>query len=358
MTHRNQQKGENAVVLLLVIMFLAFATILVTSLAHSTFLQAESIGVIKNRLKAEYILKSLTNYAASLIQVGKNTNSQDIINTEAWEPFKDGLEIPPEFLGFFGVDPNEGARIALQITPITGSFPIHRVENNTTVSNTITKLREVCLRLFTILDLGAIEEKNPSGLCGNKVFTPEEMLGNLIDYLDIDKTSFSDTINGVIVKGCEDTLPEGSEFKNDYASIIEREELSNIPGFTPQRLRLLVPFITTRGSGKIDVNIAPKEILMALDDKIDEDTAERIIEERNSRENGKFNDINEFFNLTEVAKEQQNELKSIITTNSTSNNTYEVIARVAYPNQASYFMQATITRYGNNPPRITTPVIY
>lgn len=63
-------------------------------------------------------------------------------------------------------------------------------------------------------------------------------------------------------------------------------ELSLIKGFTPEIVGKLRPFLTIfqdiAGSplSTVNINTAPKEILAALDDRIDDRTAERIIEER------------------------------------------------------------------------------
>jgi general secretion pathway protein K len=65
-------------------------------------------------------------------------------------------------------------------------------------------------------------------------------------------------------------------------------ELALVKGFTPDMVAKLAPFVTvypnqtgTIAGQTVNVNTAPKEVLMALDSSIDSGSAERIIDERN-----------------------------------------------------------------------------
>lgn len=63
-------------------------------------------------------------------------------------------------------------------------------------------------------------------------------------------------------------------------------ELSLIKGFTPETILRLAPFVTLYADqrdaplSQVNINTAPREVLAALDDGIDERMAERIMEER------------------------------------------------------------------------------
>ena len=70
------------------------------------------------------------------------------------------------------------------------------------------------------------------------------------------------------------------------AKIATVTELSMVRGFTPEAVAALRPFVTSYASqpgapvAQVNINTAPKEVLMALDDRIDVRMAERIMEER------------------------------------------------------------------------------
>ncbi len=61
------------------------------------------------------------------------------------------------------------------------------------------------------------------------------------------------------------------------------EELALVKGFTPEVMRKIMPFVTAWSSGKINLNTAPPEALLALDDRITESMVERILMERLDR---------------------------------------------------------------------------
>jgi general secretion pathway protein K len=58
------------------------------------------------------------------------------------------------------------------------------------------------------------------------------------------------------------------------------EELALVKGFTPEATRLLTPFVTVWSSGKINLNTAPPEVLLALDDRMTKPLVTRILRER------------------------------------------------------------------------------
>lgn len=82
------------------------------------------------------------------------------------------------------------------------------------------------------------------------------------------------------------SLPIPYRAKNDLFDTIE--ELRLVRGVTPELFETLRPFVTIHGSGKVNINTAPKEVLMALSagkdasdvGPIDEAAANQIVEYR------------------------------------------------------------------------------
>ena len=355
-----KRRSERGVALMLVIVFIALLSILVVNLAYSTFMQAESLGMVERRLKAEYILKSLVNYSASVVSMS-SSNKVDSAK-EPWGPFMNGIEIPPGLAQTLGVaDPN--VSIALQITSVTNGIRIDGVADRgmggpgggpSSTQPLVQKRREILLRLFKILDFdGELAEPDQTGLFPKRVFSSEELVSNLIDYLDADQESFHDPANQ-LREGVEGQLPDKSIYRND--GVISRVgELSTIPGFTPGRLRRLEPFITAEGSGMININVAPVEVLQALDPDITPEIAQAIRSFAEG-EDGPFQSPQDLQKVPGVPDGLAGKLAGIITV---SGNRYNSIARVAYPGQAAFFMRATIVKQTmGEPAKIINPVLY
>lgn len=70
-------------------------------------------------------------------------------------------------------------------------------------------------------------------------------------------------------------------YKAKNNSLDSLEELLLIKGYTPEVYKKLAPFVTVYTDGKININTASKEALMALSDDMTEETAERVIDYRN-----------------------------------------------------------------------------
>ena len=80
------------------------------------------------------------------------------------------------------------------------------------------------------------------------------------------------------------TLKPPYSARNDKLATLA--ELSLVKGFTPEIIAKLRPFVTiypiqtTMQSALVNINTAPKEVLMALDDRVDDTMAGRIMDER------------------------------------------------------------------------------
>jgi len=112
----------------------------------------------------------------------------------------------------------------------------------------------------------------------------------VVDWLDIDDLTR--------VGGAESAFYLSRKFpyksKNDLFDTVE--ELRLVRGVTPEVFEKIRPFITVYGPGKINLNTAPKQILMALSavpdaEEITESTADEIIEYRKEKPFEKKEDI-------------------------------------------------------------------
>jgi general secretion pathway protein K len=115
---------------------------------------------------------------------------------------------------------------------------------------------------------------------GNRLQIPEECWSALADWL-----SSSDQARS---GGAE--TPYYKTLKPPYAARNGRlktlTELSLVKGFTPEIVAKLRPFVTIYADqpgaplSQVNINTAPREVVAALDDRIDDRMVERILEER------------------------------------------------------------------------------
>ncbi|MDA8428330.1 MAG: type II secretion system minor pseudopilin GspK [Geobacteraceae bacterium] len=115
---------------------------------------------------------------------------------------------------------------------------------------------------------------------GRRLNIPEDCWNALADWIDSDD---SPRTNGA-ESSYYQTLKPPYAARN--AKLETLAELSLVRGFTPEYIAALRPFVTVYAEqpgapeSPVNINTAPKEVLMALDDGIDDRMAERILEER------------------------------------------------------------------------------
>lgn len=115
---------------------------------------------------------------------------------------------------------------------------------------------------------------------GKRLQIPEQAWNCLADWLDSDEQSRS---NGAEAPFYMELKPPYAPRNGRLATI---SELSLVKGFAPESIARLVPFVTIHADqpgallSQVNINTAPKEVLSALDDGVDDRMAERIMEER------------------------------------------------------------------------------
>jgi general secretion pathway protein K len=129
---------------------------------------------------------------------------------------------------------------------------------------------------------------------GKRLQIPEEVWNALADWLDSNDQTRS---NGAETPYYQTQKPPYSAANGKLATIAE---LSLVRGFTPEIIAKLKPFVTIYAEqagaplSKVNINTAPKEVLAALDNDIDDRMAERILEQRRLKP---FQDPGELANI-------------------------------------------------------------
>ncbi len=271
-------QSQSGVALPLVVVTIVLATTIVVGATYSSYISGRLNATLEQGLRAEYLVKSALNLARVLIQA--DTTPEDTAE-DPWRPFEYGQKIPSEILN---ID-EKNVTVDLEISPLSARLPLDCLLQDAP-GNTTTWLDNF-VKLFQLLDFENDNEAENSGPFAGKIFSPEDMVANLYDYMDSNLKSFE--MQGFKGVGIEDQLPSGT-FKNK--KILRESELAVIPGFTPSRLQRLLPYIVAGVPCTININSASPTVLKALHKDITETEVESIVDFRKSN-NGPFKDRNQ-----------------------------------------------------------------
>lgn len=319
----NLTKNERGVALILVILVVALAIIVVTALTKSAYLEARSNSVVENSIEAEYLLKSAVNFAVTLVDINP-TRLMDGPQ-DPWAQFLTGIPIPPEMLGVNKV----GLTLALEITPENSKIRLSQIYDSTSGPNT------AWIPIFKLVfqQLGFDDDKEETQGFGKFIgrhFNSEELISNLIDYMDPDSISNSPPN---FASGVESDAPE--EFANQ--EIKSLSELNSIPGFTPERIRKLTPYFTLKDQPRLNINFTDPLIFQSLDPEITPQNIADIVAFRSGAQ-GPFkatSDLNSILGPDILGR--------IGPKIETSSKYFQVIAKAGYAAK-TYFVKAIISR--------------
>lgn len=281
--------------------------------------------MVEESLQTEYLLKSAVNIARVII--GEDTSPEDGPQ-DTWGYFLNGQPIPLNILDIH----EPGLRLALEIRPEEGKFPLRALLAGGSVQS---KWRDALARLFESLGFDDDGEKDQTGLFPDKSFQSQELVSNLIDFMDRDQESY---VGDDFPRGIEDELPR-DYFPN--AGLRRVGELSLIPGFTPARMRLLTPLVTAFGSSRrVNINLTPSLVLRCLHPDMDDSRVQAIIDFREGPE-GPFDGTNLKTNLSQIIGEDEyNEMAPMIGVRA---NWFQVISKVESGSSLA-FMRAYISK--------------
>lgn len=271
-------KNERGVALLMVVLMITIASGVLMALTDSTYVAMRLNRSAEQRVKAEYILKSAINVAQTLIKVDKT--QYDDPTQDAWMQFREGATVPGELIGL--AEPN--SKVSLMIAPESGKIPLLSLVSPTAPDS---GWRDVLVALFKNLGF----ENQPTQQDNRELITVEQMVANLIDYLDFDKDSYS--ASDFSAEGIEGNLPVGVEFRNDGKLESLSNELSILPGYTDDRIQCILPFVSIRSKSAININAASQDVLQALIQGLAPSAsggeAAALIQCRNPENGGPFN---------------------------------------------------------------------
>jgi len=258
---------------------------------------------------------------------------------DSWGPFIPGQTVPASLLGIS----DSRLEIGLEITPENSRLPLFQVKEKPGNSNFKT-WRDKLAELFRLLGCNDDGESDHTGLFGDRNFTSNEMVANLVDYLDEDQTSLSDRN----FKGIESELPEGY-FPEKEPKSLTIQELVAIPGFTPNRLRRLEPYVTPLNEVlAVNINVAAPIVIRAIDNTIDATKADILAEFARGPE-GPFSSQNKKGDAILLQNFPNYQASSSFVTDRSS--TLQIIAKVQFGDRR-FFARSRVKRGSGQPPTV------
>lgn len=342
---RRPVSNERGVALILVTFVIALATIIVVNLTYDTYMASRANLVAERSLQAEYLLKSVINLGRSLI---KEDTSVENSRKDIWARFSNGQSLDPSILGLSV----PGLQLEVEIDAEDAKIPVAKlVPRGSAGANKTWRAVLTCLFKGLGFDQDTNEVWKAPPFAG-RFFNSEQVVSNLIDYMDTDTKSYDESD---FQKGIEGELDEKKAFPNQPIS--ELEELQNVPGFTPARLRRALPYLTTHGQKeKVNINLAARPVIRCMHPNMTDAFVDKIVEFRDGKE-GPFSDQNTD-ELKAIVGDQvyggssENSL-NMVTGYGDSNPYFQILAKVNYGN-ATFFMRSYVYRY--NPGEL--PYIY
>ncbi len=338
---------ESGIALLLVIFTITLLSIMGIALTNSTHIGSQLHRSFVDRFRAELLLKSALNVGLELIAQAPPEPDPP---KDSWGLFTSGKTVPASVLGI--EDPR--LEIGLEITGENSRIPIMRIlpiPGNTRDRD----WRDILARLFSGLGFDNDGETDHTGLFGDRTFSSKEMVGNLIDYLDDDPTSFSEgEFKGLEQDLPKDYFPEKGRGPNAGGGGLTLDELAMIPGFTPLRLKAISPLITPLASIiSVNINLASPAVIAAIDPNMTPEKAQAIFDFAHGSEGpfGPFNAAGEGVLSSNFPNYQSLKASGIIDDKSTD---LRVTAKVQFSDRR-YFARATVRRGGlQEPPEVTS----
>lgn len=305
-------KKERAFALVIVVSFVALLTAFITDFGYETRLNVKDVDAYKKWLKA-------FNVALSGISGAKALLKEDLDEDRKGDEFgQTDFYIPGEELNF-------EQEIWSQVKKIPVEIDVGR-EKGLIFGNIADECGK--LNLNGLVDSRGIKKRSEEVLSLYRRFfeimgaeNPDEIVNAIVDWTDADE-------DGLYESSFYAGLEEGYEPRNGPFAFVSEVKLITVMSeeliknlFPSSDDSLGSPFLTVFSPSQrpteicINVNTAPPEILLALDDEMDEDLVDEIIEKRTEKP---FKSVNAFYLfLKDYGVELHPDIKRLLRVNST-----------------------------------------
>ncbi|MCJ7547138.1 MAG: type II secretion system minor pseudopilin GspK [Deltaproteobacteria bacterium] len=263
-------KGERGVALVLALAVIALLVSLVVDFSYTMMVDLTLAANLRDGQKAFYAARSGVELAKHLLQE----------DDPAFDALDEDWALLPEHPGFLAAD-DEG-KFKVTIEDEAAKIPMNKLITGDKDKKVDLVVRAQIERLFELLELDP------------------ELIDPIIDWLDPD--------NNPQPFGAEDAYYQGlpSPYPCKNGPLDALEELLLVKGMTKEILygqeekKGLIPYLTLYSDGKVNINTASVEVLASLSDKIDNVTAQAIIDyrQKNPFQEIKYDDIKHLPGMT------------------------------------------------------------
>ncbi len=255
--------NDRGVALLITILMISIIVVLTLQFNGSMRHEIRSAVNSKNNIQLGYIAKSGYNLALALLR--EDESDVDSLRDD-WALLKEYSQLSESMF-------NDGGRFQVEIKDLTGKIPVNRLVKTDGSYNDDQK--QILMRLLT------------SGAFDLEEGEAEDIIDNIKDWIDSDDepTRFGSE------SSYYETLDNPYPCRNGELRTIE--EMVQIRGITDKMLfgtkekKGLIEFLTVFGDsdGKININTADRDVLLALSEDLDESMVDDIIDFRSDEEN-------------------------------------------------------------------------
>ncbi len=290
-------KNKSGVALLIAITSIAIIAFIAVELSYDAASEYIIASQEINRIKARYAAKAgveisllrINIYHQAQAQFGQMLGSNKGLLDQIWSaPFIWPPILPPDANGVDKSNMQDAIKESLMDATFTSNIMSEGKKIDLTdLISPSQSLREITKQsLIRIFDNRM--QKDDDFAKDHRDLRPEELVNNIIDWMDTDTISLNSGDESSLYSKIETDvkLPPNQPFKT-------LDELHMVAGITDEIFEILIPEVTIYGAKAIQVNHASKEILMSLAPSISEDVADKIIERRSGDE-GPFKDQETF----------------------------------------------------------------
>lgn len=301
-------RNHRGMALLMAIFATTLMIFLAVEVSYDTSVEFLVASQQVNRIRAYYAAKAgveisllrILIYQKAIAQFGSQLGSNKTMLDPIWQvPFAWPPVLPEDFSS---VD-RDRINSSVEESSFDGQFVATiaveggKIDIND-LGSEVKSLRESTRK--QILTMFEAEREN------NEVFSDEyygydfeELLNNIQDWIDTDEES----LNGGGPENSEYSDIEDREFIPPNAPFKTIEELNMVAGMNADFFRVLAPRITVFGVKGVNVNYAPKEVLMGLAPTMTEEAAGKVIARRsNPEEGGPFQGDDDFFGFLQAER--------------------------------------------------------
>jgi general secretion pathway protein K len=232
-------------VLLLVLVVIALLSVLLSEFAFSTLVDLRLTETFRDTTRADYLARGGITVGRMMLQDDKNEFDAPEAGNELWARGVDNFPVA------------EGA-ISIHITDLDGRINLNLLVDSQ--GNPDVVFRD---RFFRLCELLGLDD-------------PEGLTAALVDWIDPDKEAEPAGAEESYYLGLQPAYPAANERLGSL------DELARVRGYDSDIVMRLAPFVSVQGSGKLNVNSATREVLLAWDAGLTEAAAEALITDRQS----------------------------------------------------------------------------